>query len=91
MIRLIFLVLLIFVLYKVLHLLIRDKSAPKNSPSNESAPEELVFDPMCKTYIPRRSAIRKNVSGHEVYFCSDECLSRYLDQEAKRQIDLKII
>ncbi|MDY6974418.1 MAG: YHS domain-containing protein, partial [Thermodesulfobacteriota bacterium] len=39
--------------------------------------DEMVQDPQCKTYIPRRDARRKIVGGKERFFCSKECADRF--------------
>ena len=33
----------------------------------------LVQDPVCKTFVPRRTAIRVQKGGEEHYFCSERC------------------
>ena len=39
--------------------------------------DEMVQDPFCKTYIPRREATRKVIDGNELFFCSKECADRF--------------
>ena len=39
--------------------------------------DEMVQDPMCQTYIPRREAVRSVVRGQEHFFCSKECAEKY--------------
>ena len=45
--------------------------------------DEMVQDPFCKTYIPRREAIRRVIGGEEYSFCSEECASKF-ESEAKK-------
>jgi YHS domain-containing protein len=47
-----------------------------------SEPEELVQDPYCETYIPKRSALKKRIAGRDYYFCNRECLKRYLKKDS---------
>lgn len=35
--------------------------------------EPLVQDPVCKTFVPRRTAIRVRKGGEEHFFCSERC------------------
>ena len=35
--------------------------------------DEMVQDPNCLTYIPKESAIKKNVNGETHFFCSQAC------------------
>jgi uncharacterized protein len=39
--------------------------------------DEMVQDPFCKTYIPRKDAKKKVIGGQEYFFCSDECASKF--------------
>jgi len=59
----------------------KDMTGRKKKINRESEPEELVQDPYCKTYIPKRSALRKKVSGRNYYFCKQECLEKFIQNE----------
>ena len=53
------------------------------SPPGKKAPaeiqDEMVQDPVCKTYVPKRVALEGNRSdGQKEYFCSVECREHYL-------------
>jgi YHS domain-containing protein len=39
--------------------------------------DELVKDPVCKTYVVMSRAIRSSANGTTVHFCSRECAERY--------------
>jgi YHS domain-containing protein len=81
MLRFILYTILFFILYYVLLYLLRNILSPKKGMSRESEPEELVQDPNCQTYIPKRSAVKKRFSGNVLYFCSQECMKRYLKRD----------
>jgi YHS domain-containing protein len=76
--RLILFVFLLLLLYTLLHYLIKDVRRKKLR--RESEPEELVQDPYCKTYVPKRTAVRKRVDGRDYYFCNRECLRMFLQE-----------
>ena len=38
--------------------------------------EDLVRDPVCRTYVPRSRALPATVEGREEFFCSEECRER---------------
>ena len=40
-------------------------------------PDVLVQDPVCKTFIPRREALRTEKGGATYFFCSEGCLKRF--------------
>jgi YHS domain-containing protein len=49
--------------------------------NRQPEPEELVQDPYCQTYIAKRIGVRKRVAGRDYYFCSQECLRKFLDEK----------
>jgi YHS domain-containing protein len=79
MARLIFLIVLVFILYYVLHFLMKDPSL-RRKVNMRDEPEELVQDPYCRTYIPKRSAVKKRIAGKDCYFCNPDCLRKYLEK-----------
>jgi YHS domain-containing protein len=74
MIRLLLIIALLFVLYYLLHSLMRAR--PRRQPDHE----ELVQDPCCQRYIPISSAVKKRIGGKDYYFCDQGCLREYLDK-----------
>jgi YHS domain-containing protein len=44
-------------------------------------PDVLVQDPVCKTFIPRREALRAEKDGATYFFCSEGCLKRFLSSD----------
>ena len=43
----------------------------------DQEPDVLVQDPVCKTFIPRREALRADRDGTTYFFCSEGCLKRF--------------
>jgi YHS domain-containing protein len=65
------------------------QSALFKAPPGKRAPaeiqDEMVQDPVCKTYVPKRMALEGNRSdGHKEYFCSAECRDNYLKKRTSR-------
>ena len=81
MLRIIFLILLVYIGYKVYKLWGR-----LNAAMNRSVPggfrgeidDVMVKDPYCEVYFPKRSGISFTHKGEVVYFCSNECKDRYI-------------
>ena len=44
----------------------------------DQEPDVLVQDPVCKTFIPRREALKAEKNGATYFFCSEGCLKRFL-------------
>ncbi len=43
--------------------------------------DELVQDPVCKAYCPKREAKSMVYKGKKYYFCSMECLEKFRKQD----------
>ncbi len=46
----------------------------------EKAGEEMVFDPVCNSYISLSSAVIARTEGGVEYFCSNECREKFLER-----------
>ena len=81
MVRLIIFILLAFLLYRVVRKALGSLSAPRREPGGVI--DEMVQDPQCKTYVPKRDARRKVIDGVEHYFCSRECEEKFIAESKK--------
>ena len=54
--------------------------APRPLDKNRE-PDVLVQDPVCKTFIPRREALKAEKNGATYFFCSEGCLKRFLSSD----------
>jgi YHS domain-containing protein len=45
-----------------------------------AAKNEMVQDPVCKTYVPRGSAVSADVGGQTYLFCSRDCAETFQNQ-----------
>ncbi len=55
---------------------------PKRNPPQEIQ-DEMVQDPVCKVYLPKRQAVvLKSPNGMNYYFCSTQCREKFI-KEAK--------
>lgn len=70
-----FLVYLFYTLTRAYHVSRRAKPRhPKDPYAGDE--EELVFDPQCQSYIPRKDAISQGGK----FFCSEQCAKLYLSR-----------
>jgi YHS domain-containing protein len=79
-IRLLIIILLIYLLYKVVNgvkLLKLGKKENLKYESTAAGGEDLIEDPVCHTYIPISQAYKKEISGKDYYFCSKKCSEKY--------------
>ena len=71
--RVLVFIILIFLLYRVVKSMQKNRLSKNKSShviSSRGVGEELVEDPVCRTYIPVSQAYRKEISGKTYYFCS---------------------
>ncbi len=76
MVRFIILALLGYFLYRTIKGVFRSNKKIDRSVDG-GVIDEMVQDPFCKTYIPRRESIKRVIDGNEYRFCSDECASKF--------------
>lgn len=50
---------------------------PGRQPVNNEIGGELKQDPVCGTFVPTTSSIKKTVNGELVHFCSVACRDKY--------------
>ena len=80
--RLLFIGALIYLVFRLVKgVLGSNKAIDRRRP--DGVIDEMVQDPNCKTYVPRRDAHRRRVAGNEYYFCSRACADNY-EKEMKR-------
>ncbi|HDZ91587.1 MAG: YHS domain-containing protein [Deltaproteobacteria bacterium] len=82
--RFLILVLLGYILYRVVRKYISITQRGEQT-RGEGPVDEMVQDPACKTYIPRRDALRRVMGGKEFFFCSRECADRFEREMRARQ------
>ena len=78
---LLWLLLLRFVMRSVASVLRPRAGAPPRP--QVKAPEDLVLDRVCHTYVPRSGALNARVAGREESFCSAACRDRALAAVAR--------
>ncbi len=70
---------IVFLLYKLVMILIREKRNKKRntrySPNNSI--EEMKKDPICGTYVPESQAIIVRLNDQIYYFCSEKCKKKF--------------
>lgn len=87
MIRLIVIIVIVYFAYRGFRSWLRQLGSDRAG-SAESRPEiddEMVQDPYCQTYIPKRDGLRTRVGGEVLYFCSETCRDRYIDESTARK------
>ncbi len=85
LVRFIFAVIIIYILFRVARRLFLAFSPKERIPSESGSAsnparigEELVEDPYCHTYVPITSAVEAAENGKKIFFCSRECQKEYM-------------
>ncbi len=72
---------LLYVGYRIVKMFQRQKSRDVKAFQADASPvkgEDLMQDPLCKTYVPKSQAYVKEIEGQAQYFCSQECCEKFL-------------
>lgn len=71
---------LLVVSYFLLRSAIREFRGLKGPAHPPIAKNEMVQDPVCKTYVPRGSAVSADIGGQTYLFCSRNCADTFQSQ-----------
>ena len=77
MVRFILIALIAYVAYRIARKVFRSIEPPRHG-TGGGIIDEMVQDPQCGTYVPKREARRKVIDGTERHFCSKECEDKFL-------------
>ncbi len=78
--RLILFFLILFIVYHLFKRYVRSLFGFRTKPHDKRPTpitDELVKDPVCGTYVPKREAIVYGKMGKLYYFCSKKCLEEF--------------
>jgi YHS domain-containing protein len=81
MYRVFLIIFLLVVLYFLLRQMFRgvtgptrdDRSISADSAERDKVQDQMVEDPVCHTFVPRRIAVIEEMGGQTYCFCSKEC------------------
>lgn len=68
---------IVYLLYRLLKSKRRWRGAEVGR-GGDAGDELMVQDPCCKTFIPQSQALRGGEGSEALFFCSRECMERYL-------------
>ena len=86
--RLLILGVLLYIAWRLIRNLIRDKIQTEAKKQQNKTKEEpvvedvLVEDPICHTLVPKHQAIRLRQNGKNIYFCSDACCDKFTTEKS---------
>ncbi len=77
MVRLLIVLLLLMVLVLLVRSTLREFRKPRRRETHLGAREQLVQDPVCRTYVGVDSAIQERMGSDTYYFCSRDCADTF--------------
>jgi len=84
LIRIALFILLVYVFFKIRKMLFGKQGAGSQQqaekPSYKDGPRqinEMVQDPVCKVYVPKKEALHLDQAGKSYYFCCRTCMDRF--------------
>ena len=89
MIRTILIIIFVYLCFKVVkdillkYLLSKYKTTSFRYPPHDASRyiDEMVKDPVCEVYIPKRNALAATFAGEEHFFCSRECMLKFKEKK----------
>ena len=80
MLRIIIYALIAYLFYRALKALLLPKIKTMDQ-ENGKVIDEMIQDPFCQKYVPRREGIRRTIKGKEYFFCSNSCAEEFEKRE----------
>jgi YHS domain-containing protein len=77
MLRLLIIIGLLIVLYFLVRKAFHELSG---KPHRLAGPHHMIQDPVCRTYVPKGSAVEARIGGQTYYFCSVDCAETFQKQ-----------
>ena len=80
MLRLIAILVLAYVAYRVARAWVRGRSTPRQVKSRTGGQidDVMLKDPQCGAYFPRRDGVALRNAGGDLLFCSRDCRDRFI-------------
>lgn len=82
MYRLLLIAGLLVVLYFLLRSAIRELKGKKEPDPALTGNNDMLQDPVCRTYVPREAAVSASIGGQTYFFCSQDCAQTFRKQLA---------
>jgi YHS domain-containing protein len=79
MIRFLIFLILAYIAYRTIKAIFRPKEELSGG-QDRGVIDEMVQDPHCKTYVPKREAVKRIIAGEAHFFCSDTCADKFQKQ-----------
>lgn len=82
MLRIIIYALLAYLIYRLVKKVLLPEKRTMDQESGKVI-DEMIQDPFCGKYIPRRESIKRNIKGKEYFFCSESCADQFEEKHMR--------
>jgi len=82
--RLLILFALIFLAYRALKSWFHQNvplQPPVGGTNGRVVEDEMIKDPVCSVYFPKRDGLRLHKDGQDIYFCSEQCRDKFVSSD----------
>ena len=86
--RLLILLGLIYLCYRALKSWMIQSGLSQNTVSGDTTQQiddEMIKDPVCDMYFPKKDGVRLKSDGKDYYFCSSDCRDKFVNMHLKKQ------
>ena len=59
---------------------------PVSGKASGEIDDEMVKDPYCEVYFPKRNGVHLKVDGDDLYFCSTECRDKFIASRSESDV-----
>lgn len=80
MLRFIFILGLLILLYFLVRKALRDFGRPYLGSADLDSRAHMIQDPVCRVYVPKGTAVAQSIGGQTYYFCSAQCAKAFQKQ-----------
>lgn len=82
MLKIIIYALIGYLFYRAIKALLLPKIKPMGR-ENGKVIDEMIQDPFCGKYFPKRESIRRTIKGKDYFFCSNSCADQFEAKDMK--------
>lgn len=85
--RLLILLGIIYLCYRVLKSWMLQGRSPQKTVFNKTAgqiDDVMIKDPFCEIYFPKKDGVHLRIDGKDLYFCSKECRDKFIAARSEK-------
>jgi len=86
MLKLLILIVIAYLIYRAFKNRLDAGRTSSVHPADGEIDDEMIQDPCCGSYFPKRDAVHVQLNGQDLYFCSQACKEKFItEQKAEKE------